>query len=235
MTVFTAILAVFGLLNAQAQNNAEQPQEVKKKTVYLLPDGKELQPGGMDSLKKVWGSDRIMFQHDETDDERGIMHLVQLTDEMKKQMEEDSEKSKARLRAMIGHPSPDFNLKDINGKNWDLKALKGKVVVLNFWFTSCPPCIQEMPELNATADYFKDRKTVFLGLTFNKESMIRSFLVQHEFKYNLVAESQETNQLFYIDSWPTSIIIDENGIVRHVFNYSQTIGEDLKQAIKALQ
>ncbi|RYZ26368.1 MAG: TlpA family protein disulfide reductase, partial [Chitinophagaceae bacterium] len=54
--------------------------------------------------------------------------------------------NKSKLNTMLNKAAPDFTLRDLKGKKWRLSALKGKTVVLNFWFATCPPCIQEIPE-----------------------------------------------------------------------------------------
>src|SRR5215207_201627 len=61
-----------------------------------------------------------------------------------------------------------FNTTDINGKNVNLKNLKGKVIVLNFWFINCAPCRSEIPLLNALVDSFKTNdKVVFVAVALD--------------------------------------------------------------------
>src|SRR6185312_613814 len=56
----------------------------------------------------------------------------------------------------IGSEAPDFTVADLNGKMYKLSDLKGKTVVLNFWFTTCAPCVTEMPELNRLIEKYKN-------------------------------------------------------------------------------
>ena len=51
-------------------------------------------------------------------------------------------------KGFLNHSLADFNFKDVNGNKLNKKDLKGKVIVINFWFTTCQPCIQEIPLLN---------------------------------------------------------------------------------------
>src|SRR6185437_10738112 len=62
---------------------------------------------------------------------------------------------------IVGAPLPDFSFKDINGNAISLQKLKGKPIVINFWFTACVPCIEEMPALNELKDKFKNSDVVF--------------------------------------------------------------------------
>ncbi|MCB9309709.1 MAG: TlpA family protein disulfide reductase [Lewinellaceae bacterium] len=87
----------------------------------------------------------------------------------------------------VNKPAPDFEVKDINGTVYKLSQLKDKTIVLNFWFTSCKPCIAEIPVLNELVDENKD--VVFLALAADKEDRIQSFLKKHSFHYNIVADA----------------------------------------------
>src|SRR5215207_8878741 len=58
----------------------------------------------------------------------------------------------------VGDPAPEFAVKDVNGKELKLSDLRGNVVFLNFWYTTCAPCIKEMPDMELVNRVFKDRK-----------------------------------------------------------------------------
>jgi len=106
-----------------------------------------------------------------------------------------------------------FNLTDINGKHYRLDELKGKIIVMNYWFSACRPCVMEMPELNKLVEKYKGQDVVFLGLTYHVKANIERFLQRFEFKYNLIPESQIEIHNYHVDTYPTHIIIDQNGYI----------------------
>ena len=82
--------------------------------------------------------------------------------------------------------APDFSVTSLDGKTFALKDLKGKVVVLNFWATWCPPCEDEIPKLNRLVEEYKKRDVVFIGLAGDKKPKLETYLKKHPFKYNIV-------------------------------------------------
>lgn len=72
---------------------------------------------------------------------------------------------------LVGKQALPFSAKDINGKNYSLESLKGKVIVINFWFVECKPCVMEMPELNKLVEKYENKDVVFLGLAINEKEM----------------------------------------------------------------
>lgn len=227
------VVLALSYINAAGQNKSEtnSPDE----TTYILPNGKELKNDKMDSLTSAWGKDRVLFRHSEIDDKKGIVHLVRETDEMVKKSKEMDAARELAFTAMINQPAPEFELKDLQGKTWSLKELQGKTVILNFWFTSCAPCIQEIPELNTLVEKYRGKDVVFLGLTYNTPQQVRTFLKKRPFDYTLLPDSKEIDIKYHINSWPASIVIDKNGIIRSILNYSPQIGEELKKTITLLQ
>jgi peroxiredoxin len=163
------------------------------------------------------------------------MRLVRITDEMKQKMDDQRNKSKQGFAAMLNKPAPDFELKDLQGKRWSLKELRGKIVVLNFWFTSCAPCIQEMPELNKLVRAYDSKNVVFLGLANNKAKQVETFLQKHTFTYALLPDADEVANKYQVSSWPTSIVIDKKGDVKIITGSSPKIREELEAAINSLQ
>ena len=123
----------------------------------------------------------------------------------------DQEKS-----ALIGAQAVDFVLEDTKGKKHILSELKGKVVVLNFWFIECKPCVMEMPELNELVTEFKGKEVVFLAIAVNKKDQLKKFLKKTEFKYKVLTNGQSVSDSYGVKGFPTNLIIDQNGIVRYV-------------------
>lgn len=103
----------------------------------------------------------------------------------------------------VGSELPKFKMVDINGREWDAKNLRDKIVVLNFWFVECKPCIAEMPALNKlVAKYSNDDRVVFLSVANSDKEKIQKFLSDREFKYNHIAQEQAEK---YLNDWKVSL------------------------------
>jgi peroxiredoxin len=112
----------------------------------------------------------------------------------------------------IGQKAPDFEMVDANGKTISSQNTIGKVVVLNFWFAACKPCIAEIPELNEVYEKYKDSlNVVFASVTFEEEKEVQKFIKKYPIQYPLVSNADETCKLFNIVGFPTNIVIDKNG------------------------
>jgi peroxiredoxin len=114
----------------------------------------------------------------------------------------------------MGANMPDFSVKDIHGIAYRLQDLKGKTVVLNFWFTSCVPCRSEIPELNQlTEKYAASKDIVFLAITFSDAAAVQQFLSANVFKYHIAAGEGNIIKQWGIASYPTNAIVDKTGKV----------------------
>ncbi|WP_299890793.1 TlpA disulfide reductase family protein [uncultured Lacinutrix sp.] len=131
---------------------------------------------------------------------------------------------------LIGEKAPDFNLIDIEGNFINSKNTKGKVVVLNFWFTTCQPCIDEISELNKIHEKYKDNKNiVFASVTFDKRNAVKTFLKKYALKYPIVTDDNTTIKHFKVSGLPTNIIIDKRG---RYFNILDAGYPGIKDAIE---
>jgi peroxiredoxin len=106
----------------------------------------------------------------------------------------------------------DFALPDLNGKTWELKKLQGKVVLVNFWATWCPPCRKEMPDMEALYQRFKDQGLVILGISDEDASKVSAYIAAHKVGYPILLDAGRTvNTLFQIEGIPKSFIYDRQG------------------------
>lgn len=112
-----------------------------------------------------------------------------------------------------GKRALDFIAQDSDGNSIKLSELRGNVVVLNFWFIKCGPCVAEMPALNAMKEQYKDQDVKFLAITFDKQEMIEQFLERKDFNYDMIPDASHVIQMYGVQSFPTNIIIDKNGYV----------------------
>jgi len=121
----------------------------------------------------------------------------------------------------IGNLAPDFTLPTIDGQVVSLSSLRGKKVILNFWATWCPPCRQEMPDLEAFySKHAKDKHVVVLGINLTSAEMsvndVKRFIKEYKLTFPvLLAKTEETAVLYQAVTIPTSYIIDSSGVIRN--------------------
>lgn len=104
----------------------------------------------------------------------------------------------------------ELNFKDSNENTYTLDSLKGKVIVLNFWFIGCKPCVAEIPDLNKIKEKFKDKDVAFFAVTFDSKKKLEEFVIKKPFDFTLVPNSMNIIRQFYVNAYPTTIIIDKN-------------------------
>ena len=135
--------------------------------------------------------------------------------------------------SLLNRPLASFKLTDINNTTWTSEKLKGSVVVINFWFTGCKPCIQEMPHLNQLVA--ENTSVVFIAPAPENETQIKKFLKKYSFEYNIIPSSTEFITALNIENFPTHLVVDKDGIIRQVFiGYANDIKEKLKAEINKL-
>jgi len=118
----------------------------------------------------------------------------------------------------IGTPAPYFSVQDSDRKV-DLHDFQGKLLVLNFWATWCPPCVEEMPSLVQLQERMKGKDLVVLGVSVDASAdAYRKFLKDYNVNFLTVRDpDQKTNQLYGTFKFPETYIIDRKGIVRRKF------------------
>jgi thiol-disulfide isomerase/thioredoxin len=106
----------------------------------------------------------------------------------------------------------DFTLNDLEGKSWTLRDLRGKVVLVNFWATWCPPCRKEMPDLDKLYKRFKDQGLVILAIDDEEVAKIKPYLAEHPVTYSILLDpGRKVNESFRIDGIPKSFVYDREG------------------------
>jgi peroxiredoxin len=106
----------------------------------------------------------------------------------------------------------DFTLTDLEGKTWTLQSLHGKVVLVNFWATWCPPCRKEMPDLDALYRKFKDQGLVVLAISDEEIAKVKPFLAARNLGFPILLDpGRKINELFRIDGIPKTFIYDREG------------------------
>ena len=134
-----------------------------------------------------------------------------------------------------GELAKDFIVTDLKGNNIKLSELRGKVVVLNFWFIKCKPCVIEMPHLNKLKKLYKNKNVTFLAITFDKKEMVEQFLDDHVFNYIIGANANDAISIYGVNSFPTNMVINQKGeIVLKEIGYRTNIKDVLKASIDKL-
>ena len=136
-----------------------------------------------------------------------------------------------------GQPAPDFTLTSFSGENTQLSALKGKVVVVNFWASWCKPCEQEAADLETAWRSYQERgDVVFLGVNYSDtEPEAKRYLEKFDITYpNGPDLGTRISQTYRITGVPETYIIDKNGILMYAkFSPFVSLAE-IKAAISPL-
>ena len=144
------------------------------------------------------------------------------TDNPKKTIEEINKK-----KELIGKVYPIENEITLDGKEISLNNLKGKPTLINLWFTSCAPCIEEMPVLNELKKKFSG-KFNFLSITMDSESKVKKFLETHLFDFEHIVNSKKLTTNLGFNGYPINLILDKNGVIKIIegnVNYKVVNGE----------
>ena len=126
--------------------------------------------------------------------------------------------------------APNFNLPSLDGENIQLSDYRGRVVLINFWATWCPPCVAEMPALQAVRDELSPRGFEALAISLDRDSAnqyqtpavkekVQNFVTDHGLTFPvLLADAGVSSAYGGIRSIPTSIVVDANGniVAKHV-------------------
>ena len=150
--------------------------------------------------------------------------------------------------SLIGKSTPEFSGTSLAGINWDNEKLKGKVVLLNFWFIGCPPCMKEIKYFNNLHKEYQNSDFVLLSIApqiekdlilFNdtsKQSVpatLRDYFKAEPINYEIIpacdtkelddpnkvgVECDNISKDFYVHGYPTTFLIDKQGIIRQVMS-----------------
>ncbi|HEB58104.1 MAG TPA: TlpA family protein disulfide reductase [Gammaproteobacteria bacterium] len=121
---------------------------------------------------------------------------------------------------VVGKRRPDYQLPDLEGQARSAAAYDGKVVMVNFWATWCPPCVREMPALEELYETYRDRGLVVVGIALDNGEAVVDFVDPMGIEYPILIGEDDGidisrdygNRLGVL---PYTVIIGRDGIIRH--------------------
>ena len=139
----------------------------------------------------------------------------------------------------IGALRPVFSLPDLDGQLHAIEEWDGKVVLLNFWATWCPPCVREVPEfVRLRADY-ADKGLEIIGIAIDRADAVKAFAAQMEINYPLLHGQGEASEVARnygnrIGTLPYSVLIDRDGKIQYVHALGELDYDTVETLIKPL-
>ncbi|MEW6536760.1 MAG: TlpA disulfide reductase family protein [Candidatus Auribacterota bacterium] len=129
-----------------------------------------------------------------------------------------------------------FSLPTLDGSTLQLSDMAGKVVVIDFWATWCPPCRKMIPDLKALYSKYKDKGLEIVGISLDEGGVdaVKSFTDNVSITYPIVMGNRDiTKEYGYINAIPTSFVVDKQGVIRNKHTGYRS-ADDLEKIIKDL-
>ena len=171
--------------------------------------------------------------------DRGYMYFPSLYDERYKFLHDDPrfQKSihKIKVNMGIGKKAKDFSINLLNGETFTLSSQKGKVLLVDFWGTSCGPCVKEMPRLKEYYNKFKDNGFEIIGISVDYirkdlDAYLEKAIIPWKMACSEKGWRDETLTLYGVNFTPSYFLVDRNGILRDFV----VDGDELIKAIESL-
>jgi thiol-disulfide isomerase/thioredoxin len=226
------VFALFAIMISSGRATAQQPPRLDQNsvvkdttgTILPYPVWAQLLSTGRYKIKseKKENPEFVLFRLSESDYEKAL---------------ENAPKPKESIYFKTGSRFSHFKTTDINGNKINTKILAGKIIVLNFWFIQCPPCIKEMPDLNAIADIYKnDSSVVFLGISTDDKYRLEQFLKTTRFAYTIIDNGRFISDQYRIQGYPTNVVVDPEGKVYfHSTGFALNTGLWIKKSIEEIK
>lgn len=127
-----------------------------------------------------------------------------------------------------GQAAADWTLKDVDGKERSLSEYRGKVVVMDFWATWCPPCRAAMPGIQKIHEKYKDKGVVVLGMNCWESGDPAAYMKENGITYGLIMKADEAAKAYGVSSIPTLYVVGTDGKVIY-----HTVGFEGEEALEA--
>jgi peroxiredoxin len=187
-----------GLANLSTEGDfgRDTLQEVTTTLAQALAESPEREDRGQPALPYAELAQLVRYEHMQADSDS-----PQFSAAMAQLKQEDARRQQA-----------DFTLTDLDGKNWTLQALRGKVVLVNFWATWCPPCRKEMPDLETLYTRFKGQGLVVLAIDDETLDKVKPFIAERHFSYPILLDpGRKVEEEFAVDGIPKSFVYNRSG------------------------
>jgi peroxiredoxin len=139
---------------------------------------------------------------------------------------------------LIGKPAPDFTLRTLDGKPFTLSSFKGKVVLVNFWVSWCPPCKDEFPAMNRLYNKYKGKGLVIVGVSMDgNKKAAQGFLKGAPVDFINVSDPdlKVSRKKYKVFSQPMTFLIDKNGkLVKKYFGEVDWMNDEVQREIAGL-
>ncbi|MEK6655930.1 MAG: TlpA disulfide reductase family protein [Nitrospirota bacterium] len=137
-----------------------------------------------------------------------------------------------------GQQAPDFTLKDATGKGITLSSYKGRVVMINFWATWCPPCRQEMPSMEMLFQEYNKKGFEILAISSDSqgEKIVKPFMEFYELSFTALMDTDgKVHSVYAVTAIPTTYIVDKKGaIAQKIMGPKDWKDKDSKNMIEKL-
>jgi peroxiredoxin len=136
----------------------------------------------------------------------------------------------------IGKRAPDFTLLTLDGKEVSLSQFRGKVVLLNFWATSCPACDEETPYIQAVFDNWPHDQLEIITVSIGERAaFVRSFVESRGLTFPTLLDSDETvSQIYQVSYFPTTFFINADGIIKEIKTERFKSQSEIENILKSL-
>jgi len=185
--------------------------------------------------KEVQTFDHWMDSLKTTTPERDKFEKATLTG-FNKEFEFNPNQVKSTSLLPVGVMAPDWKLPQLSGTELRLKDLKGKIVVMDFWYKACAPCQKQMIDLQSLHEKFDKNKVVFVGVNTKddpEKDKLELFLQKRKITINTVYKGKSIEPLYNVYSSPALFVIDQQGkIILAIDGYSDSLLNDVAQVIE---
>ena len=151
---------------------------------------------------------------------------------------EEEPASTATPEALVGKPVPAFKAPLLAGGDLDIASLRGKVVVLDFWATWCPPCVKAIPHIQKMHEELESKGVVFLGMNQDKgqKDKVQKYIDTNKVSFRQVMDMESTiARDFNIEGIPTLFILDKEGVIRYAHTgFADGQEKEIREKIEAV-
>lgn len=133
----------------------------------------------------------------------------------------------------IGSKAPDWKLTSLTGTTYSLESLKGKWVLIDFFFRSCYPCMKAFPILHDLQEKYAAQGLIVIGMdgVDQNDEQFQAFLSKHRINYPVILGVGEMEQRYQVSGYPTIYLIDPKGVIRYA---ASGVGHDMEAEIGRL-